>query len=303
MEKTYPESGPVTLRLNLADSPLVAPLKQRKIASENITLTFDGPKVAHDGFKPMVRDEAFDGGELAIVTYMQARAADLPWTMLPATMVGRFQHHCIGYSSMRGEMKPKDIEGGKVGVRSYSQTTGMWVRGILAHDYDVDLDRVTWCAHDDPHVAQMPDPAFVERFDLAGRKLADMMLQGMFPAAILGNDFPEDARARHLIPDPHKAAEQWYARHHLVPVNHVFVVHTSLIEQRPDIVGELFGMLVASKKASGISGGIDMVPFGITALEKPLDLAGLYATEQKLIPSQVPARQMFDDRTRRLTTA
>ena len=43
-----------------------------------------------------------------------------------------------------GTLSPKDIEGRRVGVRTYAQTTGLWVRGILQHDYGVDLDKVEW---------------------------------------------------------------------------------------------------------------------------------------------------------------
>ena len=73
MPGSYPRTGPVTLKTNLADSALAAALKAGQISSSLVKFDFCGPKVAHDAFKPMVRDGAFYAGELAMVTFLQAR--------------------------------------------------------------------------------------------------------------------------------------------------------------------------------------------------------------------------------------
>src|SRR3977135_4509917 len=140
--------GPVTLKTNLAEYPVTMALRQGKAISSVVSLDFCGPPVAHDGFKGMVRDNKFDAGELAIITFLQAKALGKPYVLLPAPISGRFQHHCIGYSVEHGELRPKDIEARKVGVRTYAQTTGLWVRGILQHEHGVDLDKVTWLTID-----------------------------------------------------------------------------------------------------------------------------------------------------------
>src|SRR5882762_7148094 len=86
----------------------------------------------------MVRDNQYDGGELAIITFLQAKAYGKPYVLLPAPISGRFQHHCIGYNAEHiGELKPKDIEGRRVGVRSYAQTTGLWVLVFLMLQHGV----------------------------------------------------------------------------------------------------------------------------------------------------------------------
>src|SRR5215468_5795936 len=115
----YPSVGPITLRTNLADYPVTAALKEGRTSSPLVKFDFCGPKTAHDGFKPMVRENAYDAGELAIVTFLQAKAFGKPYVLLPAPISGRFQHHCIGYNIEHGELRPKDIENHKVGVRTY----------------------------------------------------------------------------------------------------------------------------------------------------------------------------------------
>ena len=189
---TFPATGPVTLRTNLADSPTAAALKSGAVSSPLVNFEFAGTKVANEGFKPMVREGKFQAGELAIVTYLQAKAYGKPLALLPATMVGRFQHHMLVTSSVRGPVEPKDLEGQKVAVRAYSQTTGVWVRGLLQHEYGVDLNKVTWLCRDDSHVAEAPDPANVERLAPGAKSLENLVLDGDVIAGILGNELPKD---------------------------------------------------------------------------------------------------------------
>jgi len=97
------------------------------------------------------------------VTYLQAKAYGKPYVLLPAVLVSRGQHHTIAYNAERGTLKPGDLHGKRVGVRAYSVTTGAWVRGILASDYGVELDKVEWITFEDPHVAEYRDPDIVKR--------------------------------------------------------------------------------------------------------------------------------------------
>src|SRR5207237_2891717 len=89
----YPKSGPVTLRATLADYAVTEALKSGAVASELVTFDFCGPKVAFQGFKPMVRERAYDASELAIATFLQAKAYGKPVVLLPAVVMGRFQHN------------------------------------------------------------------------------------------------------------------------------------------------------------------------------------------------------------------
>ncbi len=291
-----PSTGPVTLRINLADYPVTMALKQGRTSSPLVKFDFCGPKTAHDGFKPMVRENAYDAGELAIVTFLQAKAFGKPYVLLPAPISGRFQHHCIGYSVEFGELKPKDIEGRKVGVRTYAQTTGLWVRGILQHEYGVDLNKVTWLTIDDAHLAEHTDPPNCQRIP-TGKKLDQMMLTGEIAAAILGNDMPSDPRIRTLIPDAHSAAKEWYKREGVIPINHMFAVHRDLPKQRPDVVKELFRMIVESRAAAPASALSTLPPFGVEANRRALDMAIDWSLEQKIIPRRLEVDELFDDVT------
>ncbi|WP_326538097.1 phosphate ABC transporter substrate-binding protein [Pseudorhodoferax sp.] len=285
-----------TLRTNLATYPVTKALKDGRVSSDLLRLDFCGPTPAHNGFKAMVRESAFDAGELAIVTYLQAKAYGKPYVMLPATVSGRFQHHCAGFNIDFGHLDPKDIEGRKVGVRSYAQTTGLWIRGVLRHEYGVDLDKVTWMTAIDGHLAEYTDPANCVRLP-KGASIPDMVLSGELDAALLGEDMPKDPRVRTLVPDAHNAAKAWYARAGFVPINHVFVVHQDLTKKHPALVRELYRMIAQSREQT--EGGVPAVfpPMGLQANRKGLQTAIDWALDQKIIPRRLSVDELFDDVT------
>jgi len=197
MTTTFPSTGKVRLRTNLADYPVVRALKEGRVRSDVVEFNFCGPRIANQGFKPMIREGAYDAGELAIGSFLQAKAYNRPLVLLPAVVMARFQHHTIVYNASKGELRPKDLEGRRVAVRTYSQTTGIWVRGILQHEHGVDLERLRWVCTDDAHLAEYRDPAIVERPGPVGKPLDQMLIDGTWtppsPPAISPRTTPTSA--------------------------------------------------------------------------------------------------------------
>jgi 4,5-dihydroxyphthalate decarboxylase len=287
-----------TLRTNLAEYAVTQAMRDGRVKSDQVTLDFCGPNPAHNGFKAMVRENAFDAGELAIVTFLQAKAYGKPYVLLPTPISGRFQHHCAGFNIDFGHLEPKDIEGKKVGVRTYTQTTALWIRGILRHEYGVDLDKVTWMTLGDGHLAEYSDPQNCARLP-AGSSIPDLMIKGELAAALLGEDMPKDPRVRTLVPDAQNAAKDWFAREGVVPINHMFVVHENVSKQRPDIVREIYRMIVESRS---LAQGVPAVfpPVGLEANRKGIQLAIDWALDQKIIARRLSVDELFDDVTANL---
>src|SRR5579862_5603697 len=280
------------LRIVLGNHPHVLPLKRGELRSELFELEFVEYTPTNTAFKPMVREQAFDVCEMAIVTYLMARAYQKPLVLLPATMVGRFQHAYAIYNGERAIVGPGDLEGKRVGIRSFTTTTGAWIRGILANDYGVNLDNIRWVTFEDPHVAEYRDAT--ERAS-AGKKILPMLLDGELDA-VLGETASEP-RLKPLFPDPAAEASRWFAKHGVVPVNHLVVVTEKLARERPDIVRELYELLKRSKAAAGLAAEPDPVPFGVEANRKSLDLIIDYAAQQALIPRRFSVDELFDPST------
>ncbi len=286
-----------TLSAAFDDYPHTLPLKRGEITSARVALTFSDVKPANRFFKPMVRELKFDVSEMAIATYVQAKAYGKPLVLIPATMMGRFQHGTILCNAAR-PIGPADLAGKRVGVRSYSQTTAVWVRGILQNDYGVDVDRLNWVTFEDGHVAEYREPAGVERAG-ADKNLLEMLRQGELDAAIYGADLPKDPALASVIPNPAAAAQSWYARHRVVPINHMVVVTEKLARSDPEAVREIYRLLMRGKQAAGLpqAGEIDFLPFGLAACRPALQTIIDYALQQSLIPRKIAVDDLFDETT------
>src|ERR1700722_20102693 len=161
------------LRTLLDNHPGTIALKNGSIRSDSVTLDFVDYSPTNRGFKPMVREGAFDVSEMAIVTYLMAKSFGKPLLLLPNVVLARFQHAYALYNAKSGTMKPSDLNGKRVGIRSFTTTTGAWLRGILANDYAVDLDSIDWITFEDAHVAEFKDTT---KRAPAGKQIIQMLL-------------------------------------------------------------------------------------------------------------------------------
>ncbi|MBC7586624.1 hypothetical protein FNL55_12190 [Tardiphaga sp. vice352] len=279
------------LRVLLGDHPHTAALKSGKISSDLVEMEFADYKPTNKGFKPMVREAAFDVSELAIVTFLMARAYHKPMVLLPDVMMARFQHGFAVTNPESGIVTPKDLEGKRVGIRSFTTTTGAWLRGILAHDYDVDLDKVDWVTFEEPHVAEFKD---ITTKAPAGKQILQMLFNGELDA-VLGEK-SDDPRVKPLFPNAAAEEKAWFAGHGVVPVNHITVVSKDLSDEHPEIVREVHRMLQASRAAAAGQ----TVSYTDDELTRSIELITGYATEQGLIPRAYAVDELYDDVTRKL---
>jgi 4,5-dihydroxyphthalate decarboxylase len=263
----------------LGDYPCTAAFKQ------SAPLEFEDLRPPSNGFKRVVRGLEFDLAELAITTFLMAKAAGKPYRLLPAVVLARMQHPRLVCDSTR-PVSPGALEGKRVAVRSYSVTTGMWIRGILAEDHGVDPDRITWVTFEEAHVAEFRDPPNVVRAP-QGRKLEAMLLAGEVDAAITGDALPSDPRIVPLIPDPEAAARAWRARTGAIQINHMVAVKDTVAKADAD---DLLRRLEASFAAAGHP---EMNPIGLEANRRNLEVAIDHVHRQRLIPRRYAVEELF----------
>jgi 4,5-dihydroxyphthalate decarboxylase len=282
------------LRTLLGDYPHTAALKAATIPSDRVALDFVNYSPTNKGFKPMVREQAFDVSEMAIVTYLIARSFGKPMVLLPAVMVGRFAHRYALYNPAHRHVSVSDLAGKRVGIRSFTTTTGAWIRGILANDYGVDLDGISWISFEEPHVAEYVDST--ERA-APGKNIIQMLLDGELDAVI--GETSDDPRLKPLFEDVKAEEKAWFGKHGVIPVNHFVVVSGALAASDPETVREVFRMLKQSKQAV-TAADPDPIPFGVEEIRKSLALIIDYAAQQRLIPRAFDVDDLFDDLTRTL---
>jgi len=276
------------LRTLLGDHPCTAALKNGSIRSDLVEFDFVDYKPTNKGFKPMVREGAFDVSELAIVTYLMAKNYNKPMVLLPDVVLARFQHGHAFYNARHGVLKPTDLKGKRVGIRSFTTTTGAWLRGILANDYGVDLNAIDWVTFEDAHVAEFQDHT---KRAPEGKQIVQMLLDGELDA-ILGEkvDHPD---LKPLFADVREEETRWFARHSFKPINHMVVVKQVLSDRHPDIVREVHRLLSEAAAA-------EKSRFPGAEMRRSLECITRYSAQQGLIARQFSVDELFDDVTRPL---
>jgi 4,5-dihydroxyphthalate decarboxylase len=267
----------------LGDYPATAALKKGEVRSDRVRLDFADVRPPSAGFKRVVRSLEFDVAELAITTFLMAKSCGKPLKLLPAVVVGRLQHSFLVHNAERGPLAPHELAGRRVGVRSYSVTTGMWIRGILAEDHGVDPDRVTWVSFEEAHVAEFRDPPNVTRAP-QGKEMVAMLLAGELDAAIVGAP-QTDERIKPLILDPEAAAKAWRNKHGAIQINHMVAVKNTVSNQ-----DEIYDLLVKSRAAAGNPA---MNPFGLEENRRNLEVAIDCVYRQNMIPRRFSVEELF----------
>jgi 4,5-dihydroxyphthalate decarboxylase len=284
----------------LGDYPVTAALKAGIVTSPVVTLDFADVKVPNTAFQRVVRGLEFDVAELAIVTFLMAKARGVPLMLLPAVVVARFQHPFLVYNAERAQLTPATLAGRRVGIRSYTVTTVTWLRSILADDFGVDLDAIKWVTFEDAHVAGFPDPPGVERAD-SGKSMIDMLLAGEIDAAIVGAPVA-DPRIKTVLPDPSAAADAWVRKYDAIQLNHLVAVKSELCETQPDAVREVYRLLSESRRQAGGPSTVqrDLNPFGVEANRRNLEVAITAVHNQGLIPRRFSVDELIADPVREM---
>src|SRR5207302_4509717 len=86
----------------------------------------------------------FDAAEMSSSEYITRYASgSCPFVALPVFPSRVFRHGFIAIDS-RVIRKPTDLAGKRIGVQLYTMTAAIWIRGLLQHEYGVDLSTIQW---------------------------------------------------------------------------------------------------------------------------------------------------------------
>jgi 4,5-dihydroxyphthalate decarboxylase len=287
-------------------------LKDGTVRPRTFEFEFEEVPVIIQAFRRMVRGLEFDISEMAITTYLCARAHGKRFTALPIFPMRAFHHGAIVFNTRSGIRGPKDLEGRRVGVnRGYTVTTGVWARSILQHQYGVDLRTVTWVLSGDEHVAEYQPPSNVVPIE-KGLKMEDLVASGAIPAAIgVQIDSPD---VRPLIPDAAGAGLAALRERGLYPINHTLVVKDDLLAAHPALAADIFDAFVEAKRlylddlaadrvaepsaddrffrrVMDVIG--DPLPYGIEANRPMLEAIVQHAYDQGIIPRKMTIEELF----------
>lgn len=288
-------------------------LKDGSVRPRSFAFEFEEVPKIIQAFRRMVRGSEFDISEMAITTYVCAKAHGKRLTALPVFLVRAFHHGAILTNARSGITDPKQLEGKKVGVnRGYTVTTGVWARGILQHEYGVDPDKVTWVLSGDEHVAEFQPPPNVISAG-SDKTLESMLLDGELAAAIgIETEHPD---LRPLIDHAGEVGLEALRTRGHYPINHTLVVRDELLEQRPGLAEDIFETFAEAKrryverlKNGQIAEpgkndktyrrimeitGRDPLPYGIEPNREMIETVIRYATEQRILSRPFKVEELF----------
>jgi 4,5-dihydroxyphthalate decarboxylase len=298
------------LKTLLGTYPYTKAIKDGAVKIPGVELEFVEIEPVHDGFGAMADRQEFDVAEMAITTYILARSFDKPITGLPVVVSRNFHHRRMLYNVKSGIREPKDLEGKRVGLRAYTQTMPLWNRGVLKHEYGVDLDKIRWVVFEGAHVKTYQNPPNVEMAP-PGKKIGQMLLAGEIDAAI-GAEGADSPDIKQLIPNAAEVEVEWFKKHGVYPINHMITVKNDLVASNPGILEQLFAAFKEAKQANmkqlegpgpfsaadqnmirlkGIVG--DPLPYGVEPNRRAIEMAAQFAYEQHIVPKVYTVEELF----------
>ncbi len=300
----------LTLKASFGNYAHTKALREGAVTPQGIVLDHIDVSPITAVFRRMARNVEFDIAEMAITTWLTAKAYDRPFTAIPVFPVREYWHGQL-YINTKQATSAKDLEGKKVGVRAYTVTGGVWARGILAHEHGVDLDKITWVLADEEHVNEFHKDYPKNVIYQQGANLAEMLASGEIAGALSPGKV-ESPDVKQLIPDA-SAVEVQRHKEGWFPVNHTIVIKNELLQSEPWVAEAVFNAFKASKEAfiarikagqdlsdsdknalvrAEINGG-DPYPYGIDANRKMIETIIQYAHEQHILPRSMSPEEVF----------
>ncbi|MEA2951390.1 MAG: 4,5-dihydroxyphthalate decarboxylase [Alphaproteobacteria bacterium] len=318
------------LKLNFAASlyDRLQPLYTGEIRPEGIELNFIPIELPRPIFDRMSGGEEFDVAEYSSSEFVQRLASgNCNFVALPVFLSRSFRHDVIAINKRSGINKPKDLEGKRVGVALYTMTAAIFIRGLLQHEYGVDLSKIKWVqgainsagAHGDPHVLPLlkePDLSYIP----PGKSLDEMLVSGevdctmgtSVPRSILNN--PDIGR---LLPNYYQDEKDYYAKTKIFPIMHLVAIRRDVYEKHPFVATSLYNAFVqaknlALKKMFSTRAlrymmpflpaqldeirdvfGDDPWPYGVEENRPSLEALVQYMHDQHFIPKKMPIEDLF----------
>jgi 4,5-dihydroxyphthalate decarboxylase len=317
---------PLTFACGLYDR--VVPLYTREVRPAGIDLNFIVLNDPRTIFDRMGGGLEFDAAEFSSSEYIARYAAgNSPFVALPFFPSRVFRHSMITLNRRSGIKTPKDLEGKRVGTALYTQTAAVFIRGMLQHDYGVDLSKIHWVqgaldhagSHGHPAAPPLLRPVDITVADPT-KSLSDLLEAGEIdaiaatgvPAAIRHN--PDIVR---LFPNYRELEQDYYRRTGIFPIMHLVAMRRDVHEKHPFAATSLYAALRQSKQRAwalarntgalrymlpwmtaeldeidAVFGG-DPWPDGIEPNRRTLQALVTYMHEQHMIPAPIPIEDLF----------
>lgn len=304
------------------------PLYTGEVQVAGVDLNFIPIELPRPIFDRMSGGQEFDVAEYSSSEFVQRYAArECPLVAIPVFPSRAFRHGFIAINRNSGIRKPKDLEGKRVGVALYTMTAAVFIRGLLQHEYGVDLSKIRWVqgainsagSHGDPHVLPLLRDVTIETADRS-KSLDHLLVSGEIDATI-GTSVPRSIRGNpaiaRLIPDFREIEKEYYKRTRIFPIMHLVAIRKDIYQKHPFVATSLYNAMVQAKdlalrKMKNLRAlrymlpwltadldeidevfGDDPWPYGLEPNRPTLEALVTYMHDQAMIAETMPVDQLF----------
>jgi 4,5-dihydroxyphthalate decarboxylase len=242
------------LTLACGDYEIIRPLKEGTVQPDGIELTVLTDMTSDVRHWRMVRNREFDVAEFSMSNYLTARFGGLPLSAIPVFLHRRFRHSFVFLNASKGIRQPTDLIGRKVGLRNFSATANLWIRGILEHEYDVPHRRIQWLKQDEEEVEFTPPTDLSLVRIRPGEDIEEMLVGGEVDALIhpelIQPILRKDKRVTRLFPNYKEIEMEYYRRTRIFPIMHTTAMKQDLVDRHPWVPINLMQAFEQAKKAA-----------------------------------------------------
>lgn len=307
------------------------PLYKGEVHPDGIELNYmpmDGSYGARMMFDRMGGGLEFDASEMSSSEFITRHVrGDSPLVAIPIFPSRIFRHGMIAINRTSGIKSPKDLEGKRVGLPMYTMTASVTARGLLQHDYGVDLSTISWVqgalnkpgSHGNPTLMPLLKPVKLES-NTSGKPLGQMLVDKEIDA-IIGSALPDTFRTHpdivRLFPNYREVEKDYYQRTKIFPIMHLIAIKREVYEKHPFVASSLYNAMMESKRrqleslkdtgelpymvpwlfdemeeVDEVFGG-DPFPYGIDANRPSLEAMVMWLHDQGMIPERIPIESLF----------
>ena len=233
------------LKLTLAcgDYEIVRALKEGGVAPDGIDLNVLTDMDSSTRHWRMIRNREFDVCELSGSSYLMAKDRGYPFTAIPVFLHRRFRHGFIFVNAAKEIGRPEDLNGRKVGLKTYQTTATLYLRGLLAGEYGVDLASIEWITELEEEIP-FETPSGIRLARAApGSDVSEMLAEGELDALlhpdIIAPVLRRDARVARLFENYRAEEEAYFRRTGIFPIMHVTAIRDEILEEHPWVASNL----------------------------------------------------------------
>ena len=236
-------SKKLELTLACGDYEIVRALKDGTVEPDGIELNVLTDMDSSSRHWRMLRNREFDVCELSGSSYLMAKDRGQPFSAIPVFLHRRFRHGFVFVNTSKGIRTPKDLNGKRIGLKTYQATAILYLRGLLAGEYGVDLTSIDWVTELEEEIPFEAPPGIRISHAPEGSDISEMLAEGEVDAVIhpdiIGPILRRDPRVGRLFEDYRSEEEAYFRRTGIFPIMHATAIKSEILEEHPWVATNL----------------------------------------------------------------